>query len=160
MQNLESQVKLLPNHLSSSFVGNPKLSVFFHVLLDVGQRKKEERLLLLKFPLPDKLDNSILNHHSNVHHYDKYLEDDIAISNIELRNLARPLREDQQMISKDDDDELIAELHSESALGDVWSGTSEPDQVDVAQEHEQLELEELVLVEERWDQDEDQSSNQ
>jgi hypothetical protein len=61
--------------------------------------------------------------------------------------LACPLREDEQVITKDDDDELVTQLNSESAVRDVWSHASKPDNVQAAHKHKQLELEELVLVE-------------
>ena len=61
--------------------------------------------------------------------------------------LACPLREDEQVITKDDDDELVTQLNSESTVRDVWSHTSKPDNVQAAHEHEKLELEELVPVE-------------
>jgi hypothetical protein len=74
--------------------------------------------------------------------------------------LACPLREDEQVITKDDDDELVTQLNSKSTVRDVWSHASKPDNVQAAHEHEQLKLEELIFVEDRWDQDEDQPSNQ
>jgi len=63
------------------------------------------------------------------------------------------------VITKDDDDELITKLNSISCLGNMGSNTSEPDQIKIAHEQEHLKLEELVFIEDRWDENKDQSSN-
>jgi len=70
-----------------------------------------------------------------------------------------PLCKDKHVITKDDDDELITKLNSVSRFGNMRSNTSEPDQIKIAHEQKQLKLEELVLIEDRWYKNKDQSSN-
>ena len=58
--------------------------------------------------------------------------------------------EDQQVVAKDDENEFITHLKSKSDFGVVWTHTSDPNQVQSTQQQEELELQELILVEERW----------
>jgi hypothetical protein len=58
--------------------------------------------------------------------------------------------EDQHVVTKDDENEFITHLKSKSDFGVVWTYTSDPNQVQGTQQQEELELQELILVEERW----------
>lgn len=82
----------------------------------------------------------INGHDTHVQENDEKGCSDVRISNVKLGRRFCPVSEDEQVITKDNEDEFVNHLKSKLDSGVVWSHHSEPNQVKGAQQKVELEL--------------------